>query len=777
MNIIRTMTAAVSTLAFLSVSAGAVTENWVLSGQSNAVNLLGGKNIESVCIPMMASEGISVNFTGSGVGGQTIRGWNEGTASWGALQENLQSTGAPTDVFIWYQGEANGRDDLMNSDTYLDSLRSLVRRVRIAGSNPDMTVVICQLGNVTIDLDGPYHLAYPPIRDAQQRFVALDSNAILMPDIGRSLGDVVHLSLSSRNDLATEIGQALLKFRHGKENNWPGPVLDAAVVDGTDGVIAHFAEVQKLSGIQAADFALADPDSLNPCIAVFDSGNTLVSLRFQRAVKLPAKLIYGTGNNPQAALRDEAGYRAPAVQINLSAGVLKERLSFAMNGSFNRYPALNDTLPVTTLDAFVRDSVIEPFLSTQISVFAARSTGRIDTVTTSCSYMSLDPSIVTVNRYVVKGCSTGIARIRVLMQTTLGSKYDTVTVRVAPSTAILDSIRLSLDSLELMPMDSFRVHTTAYYHKNSTVFSWAVDTEAVWTSSDTLIASVIKGMIQSRTTVGMANIVASLNGKSDTCRLTVYTADTTETIFTNQVPLAFATGFYELGTLFKTTVKGRIIKARIYAEADEYGDHVVRIWRMADQALVAGPFHWNIQAGSAGWKTFSLPNPVAIAAGDYYTVSVSTANKFSYTLQGFAAPINNASLVTVIGSGTVSLVPGGIPLAVYSNQNYFRDVVFVPSGITGAAMNDAKNILENMSVSPNPFNPSVTLTFTSPRNGTECSSLMIYNTRGQKVADLTGQALKNGTLVWNAEQYPSGVYVVKYLDGSRKMTKRLVLQR
>lgn len=760
-------------LSGLFCPAWADTENWVLSGQSNAMNLLGGKYLESACIPQMNAQGISVHLTGTGQGGTGIKAWAPGGFLWEPLEWQLESPEAPIDVFIWYQGEQDAITG-MGSDEYLDSLQSLINRVRLVGGNPGMTVVIIQLSNA-IGFDTT---PWAAIRDAQQRFVAADSNAILMANIGR--GDV-HLTGPDYTALSTEIGGALLKFRHGRELNWPGPVLDGAVVNGTDGVIAHFAEAISLSGILAADFALADPDSINPCVEVTGSGNTLVSLRFQRPVNLPARLIYGVGNNPSATLKDEASNRASAVQINLTIGTLRDLPSFAPNGSSNLYPVLNDTLPITSFEAFAEDSVIEPFLSTPISVFATRSNGRVDTVTNACGYTPFDLSITNTSRCVVKGYSPGTARIRVSIRTPLGLEADTVNIRVAASTATLDSLRFSLDTLELMTSDSFRIHAIAYYHKNVTFFSRAVDAEAVWISIDTSIVRVDNGLVRTRA-VGSAGITAGLDGKSDTCRIKVYLAGTQQTIFTDQVPQGFAGSVgdapSEYGTLFSTAVDGFVAKVRIYADSDESGDYVVRIWKMAGQSLVAGPFHWDLRAGIAGWRTFSLPNPVAIAAHEDYTVAVSSVGKFPYLNSGFSAPVLNGDLITYVGSGKYTTYIGALPtVTVWSNQNYFRDVVFVPSGSTAAMTDEVAGLEEGIFISPNPFNPTVTLKLINRHRASAAARLLIHDVRGRMVADLSGLIGKDGTVVWDAVDYPSGVYLLKYHSEPVVMTKRIVLQK
>jgi phosphodiesterase/alkaline phosphatase D-like protein len=151
-------------------------------------------------------------------------------------------------------------------------------------------------------------------------------------------------------------------------------------------------------------------------------------------------------------------------------------------------------------------------------------------------------------------------------------------------------------------------------------------------------------------------------------------------IFTNQVPAEFDhEGTYEIGTKFWAGVNGQITQVRLYTGAAEGGDHSVRIWRVSDSTLLAGPFTWNITSGSEGWKSFTLPTPLAITANTDYIVAISNSSDQYYAAQenGFDAPIVNGSLHTYVGSGVYTSTLGTMPTESWENSNYFRDIVFV----------------------------------------------------------------------------------------------------
>lgn len=155
----------------------------------------------------------------------------------------------------------------------------------------------------------------------------------------------------------------------------------------------------------------------------------------------------------------------------------------------------------------------------------------------------------------------------------------------------------------------------------------------------------------------------------------------TGTIFTSQTPTSYYNDqLYELGTRFSTDVGGKITQVRIYSNAAEKGNHTVRIWRAQDGAVVSGPYTWQFQAGLAGWKTFTLPQPLTVSANTEYIVSVSNSNDRYYAAQlnGLASPIVNGHLRATAGSGVWTDAMGSMPTNVWQNSNYFRDVVFVP---------------------------------------------------------------------------------------------------
>ena len=120
--------------------------------------------------------------------------------------------------------------------------------------------------------------------------------------------------------------------------------------------------------------------------------------------------------------------------------------------------------------------------------------------------------------------------------------------------------------------------------------------------------------------------------------------------------------FYELGTIFRPELAGKITHVRVFSLADESGDHEVRIWQNTDNTLVAGPITWTF-GGEEAWITLDIPD-VSIQAGQDYTISISTTPEGWYPANAgyFAsAGSNGQNLAYPQGAGVFSVTAGTRP--------------------------------------------------------------------------------------------------------------------
>ena len=76
---------------------------------------------------------------------------------------------------------------------------------------------------------------------------------------------------------------------------------------------------------------------------------------------------------------------------------------------------------------------------------------------------------------------------------------------------------------------------------------------------------------------------------------------------------------------------------------------------------------------------------------------------------------------------------------------------------------------------PNPFNPTTTLNYAVPSDMNV--TLAIYDMRGRMVDELVNDLHTRGRhqAIWNADQYASGVYMVKLMTGSTVQVQKVML--
>ncbi|MBC8214887.1 MAG: agmatine deiminase family protein [Candidatus Marinimicrobia bacterium] len=115
------------------------------------------------------------------------------------------------------------------------------------------------------------------------------------------------------------------------------------------------------------------------------------------------------------------------------------------------------------------------------------------------------------------------------------------------------------------------------------------------------------------------------------------------------------------------------------------------------------------------------------------------------------------------------------------------NITFEINGIVG---NDIEPILLKLLTTPeeysllqnypNPFNPSTTISYTIPLEEANCNaSLQIFNINGQLVETLVDGNVDAGyhSVVWNADNFASGVYLVKFIANGFTQTQKMLLMK
>ncbi len=143
------------------------------------------------------------------------------------------------------------------------------------------------------------------------------------------------------------------------------------------------------------------------------------------------------------------------------------------------------------------------------------------------------------------------------------------------------------------------------------------------------------------------------------------------------------TASVELGMSFKTSVDGTATAIRFYKSSANTGTHVGSIWNAAGERLAQATF---ISETSSGWQRVVLQQPVALTAGEVYTVSyLAPRGGYSYTSGYFAAPVSSGPLTAVSPANGVYRYGDGaaMPTESWNSTNYFVDLEFVAASPGG----------------------------------------------------------------------------------------------
>lgn len=113
-------------------------------------------------------------------------------------------------------------------------------------------------------------------------------------------------------------------------------------------------------------------------------------------------------------------------------------------------------------------------------------------------------------------------------------------------------------------------------------------------------------------------------------------------------------------------------------------------------------------------------------------------------------------------------------------EGWYIDDVVVENTVTEIEFENLNDVPLEFSLSqnyPNPFNPSTKIEFSLAKS--EFVTLKIYDVLGKEITQLVSRQMEKGEhrVVWNAENYPSGIYFYTIEASSFKQTRKLILLR
>lgn len=245
-------------------------------------------------------------------------GWKCSDAMEAPLPEFLPLTDIPSCLFngmihpllrspvkgvIWYQGEQN----LGNADAYAERFPTLIRDWRAHYRQEAMPFYFVQLANLGEPSELPANDAWPLLREAQAKALALPATGMAT---AFDIGEARDIHPKNKQDVGRRLALQALAKTYGKAVECHGPVLRRSEVRGRE-MVLHFAHAEGLEtrdGSPPKGFAIAGADRVfRRASAVIDGSRVVLTAD---EVPSPVAARYGFADNPIATLRNAAGLPA-----------------------------------------------------------------------------------------------------------------------------------------------------------------------------------------------------------------------------------------------------------------------------------------------------------------------------------------------------------------------------------------------------------------------------------------------------------------------------------
>ena len=441
-----------------------------------------------------------------------------------------------------------------------------------------------------------------------------------------------------------------------------------------------------------------------------------------------------------------------------------------------RHTSWRDTLAIQSLHASA-PATIEQYLTVPATAVVKRMDNSTDTVTNSCTYRSLDTLIVTMNGNYITAKNLGTVKIVVRKSTAKSIALDTITVTVVSSTALLDSITLSIDSVRIFAGDSYQVHAIGYFHKGTQNFKRNIDDDAVWSTTSSAEATVVKGNVKGVAAGGYIAIKATMAGKSRTVWVKVWPH------------LSFVKRINFQVTLIPWSYGWVADNGGNYDPSSGYGWISGQRDVTRDDRLGAFPIASFVAPSSGAEFKINAPNGkyiIKVAAGNntYGINSIDSVlfgtNRVCYKPSGTGNGINVNTITVAGGNGAVFSVYGSINyIVMISDEGVDINEVAEDKGdpvplspYVGIKEQGQNTDLSELIVAPNPFNSIAKIGIPATVD-VKNATLQVFDIYGKLVADLTS-SLADRVVQFNAEFLSEGIYLVRLNAGNKMYAKKLI---
>lgn len=159
-----------------------------------------------------------------------------------------------------------------------------------------------------------------------------------------------------------------------------------------------------------------------------------------------------------------------------------------------------------------------------------------------------------------------------------------------------------------------------------------------------------------------------------------------------------------------------------------------------------------------------------------YTVGSSNEEVVTAEIRTYSQTFEKKLMTTAISEGSVTVrVTATDPFGASATHSFgVYAVASVAAERAGTDLPTAFALNQNY---PNPFNPTTTITFDLPHQST--ITLTVFDVLGKEAAVLASGDYPAGQFqtVWDAKDFPSGIYLYRLDAGAYQETRKLVLQR
>ena len=221
------------------------------------------------------------------------------------------------------------------------------------------------------------------------------------------------------------------------------------------------------------------------------------------------------------------------------------------------------------------------------------------------------------------------------------------------------------------------------------------------------------------------------------------------------------------------------------AGANEQGIAVFVPVTVTDNAIIDGNLKVNVDVTHAyvGDLVMQLQAP----SGTFANIWARDCNDTQYSNIDITFEDGNPAIVC--GSPTTGTYAPANPLSVFDGEDIngtwnlvFVDFYNVDAGVVNewsleicqdSGLSLAENELDNLAIYPNPNNGSFNVGF-NPKSG-EAISIDVYDMRGRLIYDKIYSSVSRFEEVVQLNNAQSGVYMLTISDGSRKVTKKIIV--